>query len=285
MEWLDCLNKAMAYIEEHLEDEIDVDKLAKIAMCSAFHFLRMFSYMADMPLSEYIRKRKMSKAAVDLKDNNNKIIDIALKYGYESPTAFNRAFQSIHGVAPSVARKDGIVLKSYPTITFKITIKGDVEMDYKIKTMDSFKIVGVKQHFSGGIEESFKKVPETWVKAHKNGTISRICSYMDINPTGVLGVCTSASNKIFDYYIAVATTKPTPEGMDEFIVPKTTWAIFECIGAMPQAIQNLHKRIITEWLPTSGYECANSPDIEVYFDGNTDSSDYKCEVWLPVRKV
>lgn len=101
----------------------------------------------------------------------------------------------------------------------------------------------------------------------------------------MLGVSTCMDGQNLDYYIAVATTKDTPENMSEYIIPEGTWAIFECIGAMPTAIQTLQKRIITEWLPTSGYEYANAPDIEVYFDGDQQSENYKCEVWLPIQKI
>ncbi|WP_040213889.1 AraC family transcriptional regulator [Clostridium polynesiense] len=284
MEWINCLNKAIQYIEEHLIDEIEIEKAAQIALCSTFHFQRMFSYMADVTLSEYIRRRRMTKAASDLQKKTNKVLDIALKYGYESPTAFNRAFQSIHGITPSAARKSGAVLKSYPPISFTISIKGDTEMNYKIEKKNSFRIVGVKEHYTEGIDQSFAKVPMFWHKAGQSGLIPSLCSLMDKEPFGVLGVCTSASNKDFDYYIAAATDKPSPSQMEEFIIPETNWAIFECIGAMPQAIQKLQKRIITEWLPTSGYEYANAPDIEVYFDGDQSSEDYKCEVWLPIIK-
>jgi len=284
MDWLDCLNDAIKYIEEHLEDEIDIERVSKIACCSTYHFQRIFSYIADISLSEYIRRRRMSKAAVDIQNGNCKIIDIALKYGYDSPTAFNRAFHSIHGIAPSKAKKEGIVLRAYPPISFKITIKGDTEMNFRIEKKEAFKIVGIKEHYSRGIEESFLKVPLFWGKAHQDGIIPKLCSLMNKDPFGILGVCSSASSQDFDYYIAVATDKETPAGMEEFIIPEATWAIFECIGAMPDAIQTLQKRIITEWLPTSGYEYANAPDIELYFEGEQTAEDYKCEVWLPVIK-
>lgn len=284
MDWLDNWNKAIGYIEENLDDEIDIEKAARLAGCSAFHFQRMFSYISDVSLSEYIRRRKMTKAAVDLKSSHNKILDIALKYGYDSPTAFNRAFQGVHGVAPSKARKDGIMIKAYPPISFKIIIKGDAEMNYRIEKKDAFKIVGIKEHFTGGIDESFAKVPGFWNKIKNTDLMFRLCGLMNTDMKGILGVCTEASCKDFDYYISVATEMDTPEGMDEFIVPASEWAIFECKGPMPTAVQNMQKRVVSEWLPTSGYEYTNSPDIELYFDGDQSSEDYKCEIWLPVKK-
>lgn len=284
MEWLTRLNNAINYIEEHLTEELDLNEVSRIACCSTFHFQRMFSYIADVPLSEYIRRRKMTRAAFDLQSGNEKVIDVALKYGYNSPTAFNRAFQGIHNITPSEAKHSGVRLKAFPPISFKITIKGEVEMNYRVDKKEAFKIVGAKEHFEMSLEESFENVPLFWKKTGESGLIPAICTLMDKPPFGVLGVSTCMNGQDFDYYIAVATNKDTPAGMDDYVVPESTWAIFECVGAMPNAIQDLQKRIITEWLPTSGYEYANAPDIEVYFEGNQQADDYKSEVWLPVCK-
>jgi len=283
MEWLSWLNEAMAYIEEHLCGELKVEKLAQIARCSSYHFQRMFSYLADIPLSEYIRRRKMTLAAVDLQ-RGAKVIDVALKYGYDSPTAFNRAFQSVHGVSPSDARKNGVVLKAYPPISFRITIKGVSEMNYRIEKKGAFRIVGVKEHYTGGSDESFAKVPLFWQRANAEGITKKLYSMINREPHGIMGVCTWTSKQELDYYIAVAGDGEVLEGMHEFTIPECTWAIFECVGPMPEAIQNLYKRIISEWLPSSGYVYANAPDIELYFDGDMDSEDYRCEVWVPVEK-
>ncbi|WP_313340277.1 AraC family transcriptional regulator [Sedimentibacter sp.] len=284
MEWISRLNEAIDYIEENLDKEISYDKLAQIACCSTFHFIRMFSYIADVSLSEYIRRRRLTMAAFDLQTGNDKIIDIALKYGYDSPTAFNRAFQNVHGISPTAAKRQGVSLKAYPRISFKITIKGDSEMNYKIITKEAFKIVGVKENFSMSSEECFAKVPVFWQETIQSGVIPSILELINCEPYGLLGVSANTNDKELAYYIAAATDKATPEGMDEYLVPACTWAVFECIGAMPYAIQELQKRIITEWLPTSGYEYANVPDIEVYFEGNQQAPDYKCEVWLPIIK-
>ncbi len=285
MQWLNAWNEAIRYIENHLDDEIDLERAAQIACCSSFHFHRMFSYMAEVPLSEYIRRRRMTKAAVALQQSNDKVIDIALRYGYDSPTAFNRAFQAIHGVSPSAARSAGISLKAYPPITFKVMIKGAEEMNYRIESKPEFRVVGVKKHFSGSLDECFAAVPLFWQNTIQRGEIPVISNLIDQPPFGIMGVGTSMDSGKFDYYIAVATDKETPPNMEEYTVPACTWAIFECIGAMPDAIQSLQKRIVTEWLPTSGYEYASAPDIEVYFDGDQQSPDYKCEVWLPVKKA
>jgi AraC family transcriptional regulator len=285
MEWLERLNKSVDYIENNLADEISYDRAAQIACCSTYHYQRMFSYIAGIPLSEYIRRRRMTVAAFELQSRNMKVIDAALKYGYDSPTSFNRAFQSVHGISPSQARGEGISLKAFPRISFNISIKGDAEMNYKIEKKDAFRIVGVKEHFDMNVEEAFAKVPLFWQKTVKDGWLPKLCALMDKPPLGVLGVSACMNGKDFDYFIAVASGKPAPEGAVEYIVPAATWAVFECVGAMPQAIQELQKRIVSEWLPMSGYEYANAPDIEVYFEGDQQSPKYKSAVWLPVVKV
>ncbi len=281
MEWLNNYNNAIKYIEEHLTEDMDLSKLGKIAGCSGFHFQRMFSYMAEIPLSEYIRKRKMTLAAMDLQ-KGEKVIDVALKYGYDSPTAFNRAFQNVHGFAPSLAKSEGIKLKAFLPISFKITIKGDVEMNYKIEKKEAFRIVGVSKNYILNVEDNFKEIPKFWQESAAK--IPEIISLMNKPPYGLMGVCTCMDGKSFDYYIAVSSDREIPEGMQAYTVPEGTWAVFECIGPMPHALQHMQRRIVTEWLPTSGYEYADAPDIEVYSEGDNQSEDYKTEIWVPIKE-
>lgn len=283
MEWLERLNEAMTYLEEHIE-EVDISRAAQIACCSPFHFQRMFSYLAEVPLSEYIRRRRMTRAVFDLQNGTQRILDIALKYGYDSPTAFNRAFQSVHGIAPSAARLQGTPLKAYPPISFSITIKGEAQMNYRIENKDTFRIVGVKAHYEMNVEENFAQIPQFWQETVQSGAFAKLFPLMNREPAGILGVSTCMNGKDFDYYIAVASDQDAPEGMEAYTVPPCTWAIFTCVGPMPSAIQTLQKRIVSEWLPTSGYEYANAPDIEVYYEGNQQAQDYRCEVWLPIGK-
>ena len=284
MEWLERLNQSLDYMEENLSGTISYERAAQIACCSVFHYQRMFSYIAGVPLSEYIRRRRMTEAAFDLQRNGMKVIDAALKYGYESPTSFNRAFQSVHGVSPAAAHSEGVPLRAYLRISFKISIKGDNQMNYKIETKDSFRIVGAKKHFSMDLEESFAKVPLFWQETAQAGLLPKLCSLINQPPLGVMGVTTCMNESDFDYYIAVATDQPVPDGMREYEVSACTWAVFECIGPMPNSIQELQKRILSEWLPVSGYEYADAPEIEVYYEGDQQSPTYQCEVWLPVVK-
>ncbi len=281
MEWIERLNRAISYIEAHITEEPDYEQLAKIACCSTYHFQRMFNYMAGMSLTEYIRRRRMSLAAVDLRGSDEKIIDLALKYGYSSPTAFNRAFQSIHGISPSAARKGGVTIKSYPPICFKITIKGVEEMNYRIEQREAFRIVGISHPLHQEIEKNFSIVPQMWGKAATDGTIPALAALMDQQPMGLLGVSACDDADQWQYYIAVASDKPIDAPFQEYIVPAATWAIFPGSGES-QSIQALEQRIVTEWLPTSGYEYANAPDIEVYLNPDPQNAQY--EIWIPVIK-
>lgn len=279
MEWVERLNHSISYIEEHLTGEIDIEELGKIACCSAYHYQRMFTYMAGITLSEYIRRRKMSLAAVDLQ-NGEKVIDAAEKYGYSSPTAFNRAFQNVHGVAPSSVKSEGTSVKSYPPITFKITVKGAAEMNYRIETKEAFRIIGISAPLEKEIEKNFNVVPNMWQKASQDGTIQKLAGMMDGMPMGLLGISVCNDEEQWKYFIAVSSSKETIE-FEEYTIPASTWAIFSGSGTN-LSIQELEQRIVTEWLPTSGYEYANAPDIEVYI--NPDPTDAKYEVWIPVTK-
>lgn len=281
MDWMERFNAAIRYLEENLTGEIEYEKLGQMACCSSYHFQRMFGYLAGMPLSEYIRKRKMSLAAVDLQGNNAKIIDVAAKHGYASPTAFTRAFQSVHGVSPSSVKSEGRPIKSFPPIAIQITVKGVEEMEYRIQTKEAFRTVGRSFPLSREIEQNFLEVPKMWQGAVADGTLAQIISLMNGQPRGVLGISVCNDKEEWRYYIAVCSCAGIDHSLEEYIVPSCTWAIFPGAGT-GKSIQELEKRIVTEWLATSGYEFAQGPDIEVYL--NPDPQDTAYEVWIPVKK-
>lgn len=281
MDWMIKLNQAVDYIEDNLAGEIDYEQAAALAGASSYHFQRVFAYMAGVPLSEYIRRRRMTLAAVDLQGGGESVLDMGLKYGYSSPTAFNRAFQGVHGVTPSEAKKEGVPLKSFLPIRFKITIQGAEEMKYRIEKKEEFRIVGFSIPLSTEIEKNFQEVPQFWQKAATDGSLPGLMAVMNREPMGILGVSACVEKDSWRYYIAAASDKALGEGMEEYLVPAATWAIFEGAGTNLD-IQTLEKRIFTEWLPTSGYEYGQAPDIEVYL--NPDPQNAKFEVWMPVVK-
>ena len=164
MEWVDRLNESIAYIEEHLSEEVDYAQLGRIACCSAYHYQRLFTYMAGVPLAEYIRRRRMSLAAAELQSGGAKIIDLAAKYGYSSPTAFNRAFQSVHGVAPSVVKNQGVQLKTYSPLHFHIAVTGAEQLNYRLESKPAFRVLGLAAPLSANLEQNFVEVPQLWQK-------------------------------------------------------------------------------------------------------------------------
>ncbi|MEO3944280.1 GyrI-like domain-containing protein [Gorillibacterium sp. CAU 1737] len=282
MEWIERFNDSLVYLEENLVKEIDYEGAAAIACCSVYHYQRMFTCLAGVPLSEYLRRRRMTLAAFDLVTGEEKIVDLALKYGYESPTAFNRAFKSVHGVAPSLARSEGISLTSYPPLRFTLTVKGVADMQYRMEKKEAFRIVGIKKRMNLQVEENLVQIPQLWQEAGQNGSIPAIASLINQPPFGLLGASIPVGKTELDYYLAAPTNQPVPEGMSETLIPSATWAVFECIGPLPHAMQELQKRIITEWLPSSGFEYADAPDLELYAPGDSSAPDYRTEVWLPV---
>lgn len=282
MEWIERLNLSLEYIEQNLTEELEYEKIAQVACCSAYHFQCMFAYLAGVPLGEYIRRRRMTLAAVELQTGDTKVIDLAVKYGYDSPTAFNRAFQGVHGIAPSAAREKGVALQAFLPISFKIMVKGAAQMEYRIEQKEAFRIVGLSAPLKENLEENFQVVPQLWAKAAQEGVVPKLAAMMDTPIKGILGI-SACVGKSWYYYIAAASNLPLADtGFVEYTVPACTWAIFPGTGSMPDSIQTLEQRIVTEWLPTSGYEYADAPDVELYLTPDPQNATF--EVWVPVVK-
>lgn len=283
MDMLASLNAAVDYIENNLDRDIDFAMVARAACSSQSHFQRMFAFVTGIPLSEYIRRRRLTLAALELQNGPARVLDVAVKYGYNSADSFSRAFQGLHGIVPSKARGIGARLKAYPRIAFTLSIKGVVAMNYRMEIMEGFKIVGVKEFTTTVNGENSKQIPKMWSTLPKE-TFEELMGLSNLRPDGVLGVCADMYNDGFDYWIAVATDKPCPGHLSELEIPAATWAVFEATGPMPGAIQEMFPRIYSEWFPTSGYEHAPAPEIEWYSDGDMQSESYKSEVWIPVIK-
>ena len=284
MEWLKQLSQAIDYIEDNLAGEISLEEAAKIACCSTYYFQRMFSYVAGIHLSEYIRRRRMTLAAFELQTSSQKVMEIGLKYGYESPTAFNRAFQSVHGAAPTTARLQGTALQSYPRLRFSIAVTGEDALRYRIESKAPIRFVGTKTALHADIEQNFEIVPRFWQTTRSQKVFRQICSLNDQPPCGVLGVTVYQNPGNIDYYIAAATDKNVPDYLFVQEIPSATWVIFECNGAYPISIQNVFRHFLTEWLPFSGYTYAELPDIEVYPINPQYQKNPKAEVWIAVKK-
>ncbi len=284
MEWLKNLSNAIEYIEDNLDKEISYDEAARIACCSTYYFQRLFSYVAGVPLSEYIRKRRMSQAAFDLQRTDKKVLDIALKYGYTSPTSFNRAFQSVHGIAPVAAKSKGSTLNAYPPIRFSVKITGGNAMSYHIAETGPIRIVGIRTSLTENMEDNQRIVPSFWKDALEGKQFLDICLLSNENPKGILGISVYHDpNNIF-YYIAAATNSEVPAEMYEYEIPAATWVVFENDGRFKEDVQDIFKRFYTEWLPFSGYEYAGLPDIEVYPIIHGKPISGHSEVWIAIKK-
>lgn len=286
MDWITGIQNAINYIENHLTEEIDYDKAAAEAACSSFYFQRIFSILCDIPLSEYIRNRRLTLAGNELNASNAKVLDIALKYGYESPESFARAFSKFHGITPSEAKKSGSKLKSFSRLSVKITMSGGSVMDYKIVEKEAFEILEKVEAHSIENETNAKSIPDFWTRSHNDGTVKTLFENATDN-TFIFGVCygnNSDSAKTFNYSIGATCDENTivPKGFRKNTIPARTWAVFECKGAMPKAIQDMWHKITAEFFPTSGYEPTYEMDIEAYTEGDMSSENYRSEIWIPV---
>ncbi|SDO07611.1 AraC family transcriptional regulator [Acetanaerobacterium elongatum] len=280
MDLLTGMNNAVACIEENLEGNDICRKAARAACCSEYHFSRMFSAIAGVTLSEYIRRRRLTLAAFELQRSDTRILDIALKYGYDSADAFARAFYKLHGINPSEARGAGTQLKAYPKLSFHITITGADEMEYRLEDIDfEVRIVGKSNLVS--TRQALEQVPALWQEAAQNGLLEQLVAMAWEHPKcrmeGLLGVCgkeASIKDDTFDYFTATRYDGEVPEGMNELILPPHLWAVF------PDTVQ-AWGRIYTDWLPSSGYMLADLPCIECYYAPDSGRRD---ELWVPVVK-
>ncbi|KAF1297201.1 AraC family transcriptional regulator [Enterococcus sp. JM4C] len=285
MNWTTDLNRSIDYIEATLLEKINYKKLGEIARCSAFQYQRLFLYMSGMTVSEYVRKRKLSLAAVDLQNGENSVTDVALKYGYSSPTAFNRAFKLIHGVAPSALKSGTVPVKTFAPIRFHLNISGAKELTYQIEEKPAFQVVGISQKITTDVQTNFQEIPKMWDQARRDGTILQLVALMTGEPKGMLGISFSQANDEGLYAIAVSNDQTSSQQAHNFetkLIPAATWAIFPSQGT-GRSIQELQTQIYSEWLPTSGYKYVDLPDIEVYIDPDPQNTSY--QVWVPITKA
>ncbi len=289
MDTLQQLNQAMRYIEDHLTDDIEIQALAQIAGCSEYHLGRLFSFLAGISLSEYIRRRRLSSAAVDIQQSSTKIIDIALKYGYESPDSFTRAFRSLHGYTPTEARHTDVPVKVFPPMTFQLTIQGGQPMEYRIIEKEAFQIVGLYKQVALQYEGVNPEIAAMWSSLTPE-TIQELKTLSNIEPRGFISASTNFTDgrvegTQLDHYIGVATTTSAPEKWHALNVEASTWAVFTARGKFPDALQNIWARVYAEWFPTMGYEARPGPEILWNESPDTNLPDYHSEIWIPVRQT
>ncbi|BDH04725.1 AraC family transcriptional regulator [Streptomyces seoulensis] len=283
---LERLNEAMEHIERGLDGSVDPEELARVAGTSVYHLRRMFSALAGMPLSEYVRRRRLTLAAAEVVAGRETLLDIAVRHGYGSGEAFARAFRVMHGVGPSEARRAGVTLSSQPRMSFRLVIEGNSGMRHRIERKQAFGVVGFKARVPlvhAGPNEAIMK----FVRGIGRPDLERLAKLSDQEPEGVVAVCddldpSRAEGTELDYYHGVVTSAPAPEGMTALPVPAGTWAVFTASGPMPLAVQTLWRDVFTQWFPSNPYASRPGPEI-LRVRPTGDGSEADAELWLPVE--
>ncbi|MFB7122863.1 GyrI-like domain-containing protein [Kitasatospora sp. NPDC056273] len=287
---LEHLNRAMDRIEHDLDREVDVAELARIAMTSEYHFRRLFSMLAGMPLSEYVRRRRLTVAGAEVLDGERTLLDIAVRYGYSSGEAFARAFRAMHGVGPGEARRDGAVLVSQPRMSFRLIVEGSSSMEYRIVEKPDFRIVGRKARVTLiylGINPGIAE----FIKGLGKETVERIAELSGDDPAGILSVSDDFSpnreeGSELDYWHAVVARDgaAVPADLDVLDVPAGTWAVFTNSGPFPQALQEMWADVAGQWFPSNPYEARPGPEI-LRVSPVPGTADAEAELWIPVARA
>ena len=283
MEWNEKLQIILDYVENHLQrtqEPIDMQEISKIAECSVGFFQKVFSYMNGISFSEYVRCRKLTLAGYELKSTDKKVVDISYQYGYDSPTSFTKAFQRFHGVTPKEARSEGVKLWAVPKM--KVSVKQ--QYTWQLVQKPSFRLIGTRIRMCCKNEEHHSKILEFWNDCQKDGVFSMLVSKDTGFPKGLFGLFgwDEKHPGEIEYAIMVQADGELPEGCDERIVPETAWAVFDCIGPVPWAIQNGWKYLQEEWLVKYPFQHANCPELEWYSDGNIYAENYLSQIWIPI---
>lgn len=288
------MQNAINYIEDHLTEEIDYNCIAQKSCMSSFYFQRIFCAMCGYTVGDYIRYRRLTLAGSELVQSKAKVIDVALKYGYETPESFTRAFVKFHGVTPSYAKENGDRLKCFYPLSVTITLRGGFmekfkKDNYRIEKKDAFTVLEkVEQHMIDN-EANKNTIPEFWVRSWQDGTVKTLLSNLS-GSKDLFGICYNNksiySGELFDYAIgcSCAPDVKVPDGYRINTIPARTWLVFECVGPMPQAMQQAWHTIASEFVPSSEYELTYEFNIEAYSAGNMTSENYKSEIWVPVRE-
>ncbi|WOT36381.1 AraC family transcriptional regulator [Streptomyces coeruleorubidus] len=288
---LERLNQAMEHIERHLDESVDVAELARIATTSEYHLRRMFSALAGMPLSEYIRRRRLTVAGAEVLAGGETLLEIAVRYGYGSGEAFARAFRAMHGTGPGEARRTGAALVSQPRLTFRLTVEGSTSMQYRVVDRPAFTVAGFKTRVPL-VHSGPNQAIIDFVRGLGKQALEQLGKLSDQEPHGIVAVCddldpSRAEGTELDYYQAVITAASAPSdvpvGVTTLPVPSGTWAVFTTSGPAPQAIQELWRDVFTEWFPSNPYRSRPGPEI-LRTDLSADGTKADAELWLPVER-
>ncbi|MCA0986544.1 AraC family transcriptional regulator [Guptibacillus algicola] len=285
MTLIESMQKAIDFMEDHLLETITIKEIARAAHLSPFHFQRIFTILTGTTVAEYMRRRRLTLVAQELRKSDDKIIDLAYKYGYDTPESFSKAFRKQHGLSPREVRKKSGKMTAYNRLIIQVSLKGAEPMQYEIVEREAFQVVGIKKGMSCANGENHSLIPKMWEEVNTNGTDQTLLKKNNGPVKGMLGICLSDNEQSerMEYWIAAAHNGEPPENMSKLEIPRSRWAIFSVQGAMPHAMQAAWKKIYSEWFPSNGYENAGGPELEVYSAGNPNSEDYRSEIWIPVK--
>ncbi|MFJ4467188.1 GyrI-like domain-containing protein [Streptomyces sp. NPDC089424] len=283
------LNQLVDLVEEHLAEEPDVQGLAAGLGTTEYHLRRMFSSLAGMPLSEYVRRRRMTVAAADVVRGETDLLSIAVRHGYGSTEAFGRAFRAVHGAGPGDVRRHGGPLRTQPQLRFRLTVEGSTPMDTRLVNRPAFRLIGhatrvplIHQGVNPHIQQHIAAIPQ---EEHL-----RLKALSDTEPGGLLQVSdgvdpdgTEGSELTYLHGVAVGRDTPAPDGLDAIEVTEGTWAVFRTSGPHPQALQTTWAATATDWFPSNPWRLRPGPSLVATLERAEDFSTATCELWLPVE--
>ncbi|MET1017026.1 MAG: AraC family transcriptional regulator [Leifsonia flava] len=285
-----ALNQVVEYVEDHLTEEIDIAALAISLGTTEYHLRRMFSSLAGMPLSEYIRRRRMAVAAADVL-GDGELLGIAVRYGYGSTEAFGRAFRAVHGTGPGDVRRDGGPLRTQPQLRFRLTVEGNTTMDTRIIDRPAFRLVGHSARVPL-IHSGVNPHIQAHIMALPASEHARLKELSNTDPAGLLQVSadvdpdyTEGSELTYLHGVAVTEETPVPAELDAIEVPAGTWAVFHTEGDYPGALQSTWAATATDWFPSNPWRLRPGPSIVAVLDRAADFSTATCELWLPVERA
>lgn len=284
MEWTEAIRKAVAYIESHIMEDITMYEVAEHINISPFYFHKGFSILCGYSIAEYIRNRRMALAGEEWITSDITVMELAIKYGYDSPDSFTRAFTRFHGHTPLTVRRNKTMIKTFAPLKLTISLKGGSIMEYRIVKKEAFSVLGVSKMFC--YENAKQEVSQFWQEHYSSGKGEDVCGMFGINIDLQMG------NETFEYLIADVynPSKDIPDGFVVKTIPAFTWAVFPCRGALPHSLQDVNTKIFSEWLPAlQEYEFAAGYCVEMYdapdkYPNGTQDDNYYTEIWLPVKK-
>lgn len=283
MNWNEKLQLIIDYVEHHLqrkEEPVCTQDIEKMAGCSYAFFQKVFTYMNGISFADYIRLRKLTLAGYDLKSTDIKVLELSYKYGYDSPTSFTKAFRQFHGVSPKEARETGVRLRVYP----KMQLTAKSRYSFRIEHMPALCFAGICTKIYCGDGEQNIRIPGFWNTCKIDGTYSRLLSMDTRTPRGLFGMFGSfdkAENRL-EYTIMANTEQDIPEDFCKIILPEGAWAVFDCKGPVPKAVQDGWKYLNEEWLVQYPFQHRKCQELEWYSEGNPYSGDYASQIWIPI---